>query len=283
MPPPPPAYGQTQQFPYNTGQSPQNYGGYTSPSPSYGQSAAYVGASSTDYQNYSLSAMATATANVSETQNAYGGTQSNHQQNTNVTGGGEYSNSYTLQYQQQPIVAVQQQQKDPSAAIKRELTSKLQMELEKMYKRIRDDIDLQFEHQLALTDTNEKVEQGIVSLNKLREDLLEAIDKITAQDEELAQWLIQNEQKTTVDPDTIILTADVSSKQLIDALAEQQAIEDTLYFMDRALSNGEMDVAMFLKEVRKLSRKQFMCQAIMQKISEVQCQTYAPSFSSTTM
>lgn len=68
--------------------------------------------------------------------------------------------------------------------------------------------------------------------------------------------------------------------RLIKTLAEYNAIEDALYFMDRALSNGEIELSVFLKEVRKLSRKQFMCQALIQKINETQQQLAAPAYQS---
>lgn len=68
--------------------------------------------------------------------------------------------------------------------------------------------------------------------------------------------------------------------RLIKTLAEFNAIEDALYFMDRALSNGEIELSVFLKEVRKLSRKQFMCQALIQKINETQQQLAAPAYQS---
>lgn len=68
--------------------------------------------------------------------------------------------------------------------------------------------------------------------------------------------------------------------RLIKTLAEFNAIEDALYFMDRALSNGEIELSVFLKEVRKLSRKQFMCQALIQKINKTQQQLAAPAYQS---
>lgn len=68
--------------------------------------------------------------------------------------------------------------------------------------------------------------------------------------------------------------------RLIKTLAEHNAIEDALYFMDRALSNDEIELSSFLKEVRKLSRKQFMCQALIQKINETQQQLAAPTYHS---
>lgn len=65
---------------------------------------------------------------------------------------------------------------------------------------------------------------------------------------------------------------------MVHTLAEHHAIEDALYFLDRALSNDEMELSVFLKEVRKLSRKQFMCQALLTKIHETQQQTAVPAY-----
>ncbi|KAJ0401644.1 hypothetical protein ATCC90586_008954 [Pythium insidiosum] len=157
-------------------------------------------------------------------------------------------------------------------------TRKIQQEMERLFKRVRDDIDVQFEHQLSLTQSKENVERGIQSLEFLRDDLVRANGVIVNQDREVQQWLDENESKDTVDPDSILIEADGLSKQLIKTMAENHAIEDALYFMDRALSNGEMELASFLKEVRKLARQQFMCQALIQKITERQAQLSAPSY-----
>lgn len=67
---------------------------------------------------------------------------------------------------------------------------------------------------------------------------------------------------------------------MVQTLAEHHAIEDALYFLDRALSNDEMELNIFLKEVRKLSRKQFMCTALLRKIHETQQQAAVPAYSS---
>lgn len=65
---------------------------------------------------------------------------------------------------------------------------------------------------------------------------------------------------------------------MLETWAEYNAIEDALYYMDRALSNGEIELETFLKEVRKFARKQFMCIALLQKILETQRDAYmAPS------
>ncbi|KAG1710297.1 hypothetical protein DVH05_017301 [Phytophthora capsici] len=167
-----------------------------------------------------------------------------------------------------------------AAALKVEVTGKIQMQLEKMFKRVRDGIDLQFEHEVQLTQSRENVERGLQSLRFLRDDIARAKGVVEDQDKEVTAWLEENEGKDTVDPDTILVEGDALSKQMIKTLAEHYAIEDALYYMDRALSNDEMELSVFLKEVRKLSRKQFMCVALVQKIHAKQQELTASSYHS---
>ncbi|CAH0479411.1 unnamed protein product [Peronospora belbahrii] len=155
---------------------------------------------------------------------------------------------------------------DRIVALKAEVTGKIQIQLEKIFNRVRDDIDLQFEHAVQLTQSRENVERGLQSLRFLRDDIARAQGILETQDKEITAWLEENEDKDTVDPDTILIEGDILSKQMVKTLAEHHSIEDALYYMDRALSNDEIELSVFLKEVRKLSRKQFMCLALVQKI-----------------
>ncbi|KAF4149557.1 Vps23 core domain [Phytophthora infestans] len=165
-----------------------------------------------------------------------------------------------------------------AAALKVEVTGKIQMQLEKTLKRVRDDIDLQFEHEVQLTQSRENVERGLQSLRFLRDDIARAKSVVETQDTEVTAWLEENEGKDTVDPDTILVEGEALSKQMIKTLAEHYAMEDALYYMDRALSNDEMELAVFLKEVRRLARKQFMCLALVQKIHVQQQELAASSY-----
>uniref|UniRef100_H3GRU5 UEV domain-containing protein n=1 Tax=Phytophthora ramorum TaxID=164328 RepID=H3GRU5_PHYRM len=194
---------------------------------------------------------------------------------------------------------------DRATTLKTEVTGKIQVQLEKIFKRVRDDIDLQFEHEVQLTQSRENVERGLQSLRFLRDDITRAKGVVEAQDKEVTAWLEENEGKDTVDPDTILIEGDALSKQyvllrglesakstdltvvsggflrrMIKTLAEHYSIEDALYYMDRALSNDEIELSVFLKEVRKLARKQFMCSALVQKIHAKQQELAASSYHS---
>lgn len=53
--------------------------------------------------------------------------------------------------------------------------------------------------------------------------------------------------------------------RLLNAFAEEAALEDVIYYMGEALRRGVIDLDVFLRQVRALSRKQFMLRALMQK------------------
>ena len=62
-----------------------------------------------------------------------------------------------------------------------------------------------------------------------------------------------------------LLTTEILSLRLLNAYAEEAAIEDVIYYLGDALRTNVIDLEVFLKHVRQLSRKQFMLRAIMQK------------------
>ncbi len=52
-----------------------------------------------------------------------------------------------------------------------------------------------------------------------------------------------------VDADTAILPADVLSKQALEGQAEDLALEDTLYSLDKALQNNSLTPELYIKQV----------------------------------
>ncbi|RWS30997.1 tumor susceptibility protein-like protein [Leptotrombidium deliense] len=57
-------------------------------------------------------------------------------------------------------------------------------------------------------------------------------------------------------------------KQLLNAFAEENAVVDAIYYMGEALRKGVIDLEVFLRNIRELSRRQFMLRALMQKCRE---------------
>lgn len=53
--------------------------------------------------------------------------------------------------------------------------------------------------------------------------------------------------------------------RMLNAFAEEAATEDAIYYLAEGLRSGIIDLDAFLKQVRQLSRRQFMLRALMQR------------------
>lgn len=53
--------------------------------------------------------------------------------------------------------------------------------------------------------------------------------------------------------------------RMLNAFAEEAATEDAIYYLGEGLRCGIIDLDAFLKQVRQLSRRQFMLRALMQR------------------
>jgi ESCRT-I complex subunit TSG101 len=54
--------------------------------------------------------------------------------------------------------------------------------------------------------------------------------------------------------------------RLIDLVAEDNAIEDTIYHLTRALEMERIDLDKFLKSIRSLAREQYAKRALIERI-----------------
>ncbi|KAF7970020.1 hypothetical protein HWV62_25396 [Athelia sp. TMB] len=66
--------------------------------------------------------------------------------------------------------------------------------------------------------------------------------------------------------DELVCAPTIVHNQLIDLVAEDNAIEDTIYHLHRALSSGRVDLDRFLRTTRVLAEEQFMKRALIEKI-----------------
>ncbi|KAF8682609.1 UEV protein [Rhizoctonia solani] len=76
--------------------------------------------------------------------------------------------------------------------------------------------------------------------------------------------------KSKGDPevDELVCSTAIVYNQLVDLIAEDKAIEDTMYHLHRALNSGRIDLERFIRTVRILAQEQFMKRALIEKISE---------------
>ncbi|KAM7414270.1 hypothetical protein PAMA_019203 [Pampus argenteus] len=125
----------------------------------------------------------------------------------------------------------------------------------------------------ALKRTEEDLKKGHQKLedmvSRLDQEVTEVdrnIELLKRKDEELSEALekMENQSENNDIDDVIVPTAPLY-KQILNLYAEENAIEDTIFYLGEALRRGVIDLEVFLKHVRLLSRKQFQLRALMQK------------------
>jgi len=68
-----------------------------------------------------------------------------------------------------------------------------------------------------------------------------------------------------MDPDTLRDEADPDTRQVLDCLSEECALEEFLHALDEMLTERKITTEDFLREIRDVSRRQFMCRQQRQK------------------
>ncbi|KAL3275189.1 hypothetical protein HHI36_019958 [Cryptolaemus montrouzieri] len=124
----------------------------------------------------------------------------------------------------------------------------------------------------TLRKTQEELKQGKAKLDiilskmeKEQNDLDKNITLLKDKEDELDKAIERISNDEPIDVDDAVTTTAPLYKQLLNAFAEEAALEDAIYYMGEALRCGIIDLDVFLRQVRTLSRKQFMLRALMQK------------------
>ncbi|XP_068929157.1 tumor susceptibility gene 101 protein isoform X2 [Petaurus breviceps papuanus] len=144
---------------------------------------------------------------------------------------------------------------------------------DKLRWRMKEEIDRAHAELNALKRTEEDLKKGHQKLEemvtRLDQEVAEVdknIELLKKKDEELSSALEKMEnQSENNDIDEVIIPTAPLYRQILNLYAEENAIEDTIFYLGEALRRGVIDLDVFLKHVRLLSRKQFQLRALMQK------------------
>ncbi|KAM5138426.1 tumor susceptibility gene 101 protein [Mantella aurantiaca] len=144
---------------------------------------------------------------------------------------------------------------------------------DKLRWRMKEEMDRAQAELNALKRTEEDLKKGHQKLDemvtRLDQEVTEVdknIETLRKKDEELGAVVEKMESQSEYrDIDEVIVPTAPLYKQILNLYAEENAIEDTIFYLGEALRRGVIDLDVFLKHVRLLSRKQFQLRALMQK------------------
>uniref|UniRef100_A0A452RXV7 Tumor susceptibility 101 n=1 Tax=Ursus americanus TaxID=9643 RepID=A0A452RXV7_URSAM len=187
--------------------------------------------------------------------------------------GGQYPATTSSQYPSQPPVATVGPSRDGTISEDTIRASLISAVSDKLRWRMKEEMDRAQAELNALKRTEEDLKKGHQKLEemvtRLDQEVAEVdknIELLRKKDEELSSALEKMEnQSENNDIDEVIIPTAPLYKQILNLYAEENAIEDTIFYLGEALRRGVIDLDVFLKHVRLLSRKQFQLRALMQK------------------
>ncbi|XP_031562975.1 tumor susceptibility gene 101 protein-like isoform X2 [Actinia tenebrosa] len=154
--------------------------------------------------------------------------------------------------------------------IKRSLISAVEDKLRRSLKATIEQAQIELDEldrtQQQLKQGSNKLEDMIRSLEKEQSDVENNIKVLTQKNEEISGVIskLEGESENLNIDDAVVTTAPLYN-QILSLFAEENAVEDTIYYLSESLRKEAISSEVFLKQVRTLSRKQFMLRALLHK------------------
>jgi len=151
------------------------------------------------------------------------------------------------------------------------LTASIRSAVEDKVRRgLREQVEEKAAEMQVLRNTGQELEQGKAKLVALverlgrEEEQVERDSSILQQKrEELEALVAKTETTEPIQPDEAVEAGTPLYRQLVSAYAEESAAEDVIYMLGRALGEGVLECEAYLKQVRSISRKQFLLRETM--------------------
>ena len=171
-------------------------------------------------------------------------------------------------------IALQQQWEDKKKLERKaELCLKTQIYLTTFAEKTRSSLQADWRDQQHLEHNKELVTREMERLQETKDQLEEAIKAVDNKTVEIKEWLQEAQdgggKNTEMHVDDMCQPVSKLHAQLLDLSAENAALDDALYFLDKAMYMGQMDCTTHLKSVRKLAKQQFRVRALLNKINQV--------------
>ena len=137
------------------------------------------------------------------------------------------------------------------------------------FSRTRAEVDSLHSVNKELIDRQEELEKLRRRLGELETEAGGAVETVRHARDTLVQVKEARGVSAPVTAETVdelIKVSNPAHRQLLDAVANDEAINDCIYALGQALKNDQISTAVYLKKVRELSRKQFVCRLLVNRI-----------------
>ncbi|KAI4495880.1 hypothetical protein M0802_008286 [Mischocyttarus mexicanus] len=142
---------------------------------------------------------------------------------------------------------------------------KLRRRLREQFSQLQAELETLRRTQQELNSGSAYLSELFEKLNKERAELDKNTIILQDKETELEKEITKLSDNQSIDVDEAVTTIAPLYKQMLNAFAEEAATEDAIYYLAEGLRSSIIDLDAFLKQVRQLSRRQFMLRALMQR------------------
>jgi ESCRT-I complex subunit TSG101 len=145
--------------------------------------------------------------------------------------------------------------------LSQKVKEKLQPHTKDLTEKINHDNDIQ----MKLVQRQNELNDQEAIIDKELPQLLREVNALKERESNLDRWVETHENKE-LDVDKMIEPEDAHSKQVLELLAEDNAIDDLVWVLGESLDKKTVDTESYLSRVRQLAREQFMKKALLLKL-----------------
>jgi ESCRT-I complex subunit TSG101 len=149
--------------------------------------------------------------------------------------------------------------------VKDQLTQKIRQHLVQLSQETAAQIQSDQQDQERLN--RKQLQKQLYFLSNTKKNLQAHHKTLDAKTEEIQFW-IASSKSVSVEEISVDDMCTPSNPQMMDLSAENASLTDALYFLDRALQKGTIDLTSHLKHVRSLAKRQFLVRATLHKVSQ---------------
>jgi len=163
--------------------------------------------------------------------------------------------------------------------LQEQVHQKLTLELNSLSQSLSLDAERLRAHQADLLLGEPAIKDEMARLEAVRDVCRNVANRTKQAIQQADSNIAELKRKGDPEVDELVCATSIVHNQLINLVADDNAIEDTIYHLHRALNTGRIDLERFLRLTRVLAEEQFMKRALVDKIqmSVGRSTTRAPS------
>lgn len=163
------------------------------------------------------------------------------------------------------VVATTVQRRNEKEELTKALTANLKERWPSVVEPMTKEVKEQMDRKEELQQAQKKLEQEEQKLKDATQEAEKQRVELQRLDAELQEFIEAEQGRDSMDPDSLLQSMDPDRRQVLDLLSEECAYEELLTALDELLAERKIGVEDFMREVRDVSRQQFMCKMKRQK------------------